>query len=109
MMNPHFHTVGNLAFCASIFCLGVSLARAEPVEAFLRPNLKVGERLSDVFSKTVSIKGAGFKEKVDLISGTADYTVTGVTPRAIVFDEKIVTTGIRPAGRCTTARSFAMA
>jgi hypothetical protein len=43
--------------------------------------------LSDVFAKTVSTKGEGFEEKVDRISGTADYTVTGVTAKAFVFDE----------------------
>lgn len=91
-MNPCFRAAGNLAFCASIFCMGISsahasLAHAEPATTFLRADLKVGEHLSDVFSKTVSTKGTGFEEKVDRISGTADYTVTGVTAKAIVFDE----------------------
>ena len=86
-MNPCFRAVGHLAFCASMFCLGVPSAHAEPAATFLRPDLKVGERLSDVFSKTVSTRGAGFEEKVDRISGTADYTVTDVTAKAIVFDE----------------------
>ena len=91
-MNPRFRAVGKLVFCASIFCLGISLVHAslihaEPAAIFLRPDLKVGERLSDVFSKTVSTRGAGFVEKVDRISGTADYTVTGVTAKAFVFDE----------------------
>lgn len=67
--------------------MGASSAHAEPATTFLRPDLKVGERLSNVFSKTVSIKGAGFREKVDRISGTADYTVTGVTAKAFTFDE----------------------
>ncbi|WP_426701484.1 hypothetical protein ACPPVV_00255 [Rhodanobacter sp. Col0626] len=67
--------------------MGTSLTHAEPAQTFLRPHLKVGEQLSDVFSKAVSIKGSGFKEKVDRISGTADYTVTGVTTKATVFDE----------------------
>lgn len=86
-MNSCFRAVGSLALCASIFCLGTSLARAAPASLFLSPDLKVGEHLSDVFSKTVSTKGAGFNEKVDRISGTADYTVTGVTAKATVFDE----------------------
>jgi hypothetical protein len=86
-MNPRFRAVGNLAFCASIFCLGISWVHAEPAATFLHPDLKVGERLSDVFSKTVSTQGPGFKETVDRISGTADYTVAGVTAKAIVFDE----------------------
>lgn len=91
-MNTCFRAAGNLALCAALFCLGMSVVhavriQAEPATTFLRPGLTVGERLSDVFSKTVSTKGAGFKENVDRISGTADYTVTGVTAKAIVFDE----------------------
>ncbi|WP_140805974.1 hypothetical protein [Rhodanobacter glycinis] len=91
-MNPRFRAVGKLAFFASIFCLSISsahasLVHAEPAATFLHPELKVGERLSDVFSKTVSTRGEGFMEKVDRISGTADYKVTGVTAKAIVFDE----------------------
>src|SRR3546814_11797442 len=65
----------------------ISWVHAEPATSFLRPELKVGEHLSDVFAKTVSTRGAGFEEKVDRISGTADYTVTGVTAKAFVFDE----------------------
>jgi hypothetical protein len=92
VMNPRVRAVGNLAFCASIFCLGISLAHAssvhaEPAATFLRPDLKVGEHFSDVFSKTVSTRGAGFEEKVERISGTADYTVTAVTAKSTVFDE----------------------
>ncbi|WP_161596201.1 hypothetical protein [Rhodanobacter glycinis] len=91
-MNPRFRAVGKLAFFASIFCLSISsahasLVHAEPAATFLHPELKVGERLSDVFSKTVSTRGEGFMEKVDRISGTADYKVTGVTAKAIVFGE----------------------
>ncbi|TPG09794.1 hypothetical protein EAH88_09010 [Rhodanobacter glycinis] len=92
VMNPRFRAVGKLAFFASIFCLSISsahasLVHAEPAATFLHPELKVGERLSDVFSKTVSTRGEGFMEKVDRISGTADYKVTGVTAKAIVFGE----------------------
>ena len=55
-------------------------------EAYLRPDLKVGERLGNVFSKADSIQGTGFKEHVSRISGSADYTVTAVTPQAITLD-----------------------
>ncbi|OOG43649.1 hypothetical protein [Rhodanobacter sp. C05] len=88
VMNPRSRVVATAAFFASIFCLAGSSACAESTAAYLSPNLKVGERLSDVFSKTVSIKGTGFNEKVDRISGSADYTVTGVTPEAFIFDEE---------------------
>lgn len=86
-MKPRFRAARHLALCTSIFCLGVSWVHAESATTFLRPELKVGEHLSDVFAKTVSTRGAGFEEKVDRISGTADYTVTGVTAKAFVFDE----------------------
>ncbi|MHB1058497.1 MAG: hypothetical protein ACYC0F_11540 [Rhodanobacter sp.] len=86
-MNPCFRITRNLFLCASVFCLGTPWVHAESATALLRPDLKVGERLSDVFAKTVSTKGAGFEEKVDRISGTADYAVTGVTAKAFVFDE----------------------
>lgn len=87
-MNPRSRIVAIAAFFASIFCLGSSSAYAGSTAAYLSPNLKLGERLSDVFSKTVSIKGTGFDEKVDRISGSADYRVTGVTPEAFLFDEE---------------------
>jgi hypothetical protein len=88
VMSPCSRVVATAAFCASIFCLGSSSAYAESTAAYLSPSLKVGEHLSDVFSKTVSIKGTGFNEKVDRISGSADYMVTGVTPEAFIFDEE---------------------
>ena len=86
-MNPCARVVVTVALCASIFCVGSSSACAESTAAYLSPSLKVGERLSDVFSKAVSIKGAGFNEKVDRISGSADYRVTGVTSEGFIFDE----------------------
>ncbi len=86
-MKPRFRASRHLALCAGVFCLGTSWVHAQSTTTFLRPDLEVGEHLSDVFSKTVSTKGTGFKEQVDRISGTADYVVTGVTPKAIIFDE----------------------
>jgi hypothetical protein len=87
VMTLRFRAARHLALCASISCLGISWVHAEPATSFLRPELKVGEHLSDVFAKTVSTRGAGFEETVDRISGTADYAVTGVTAKAFVFDE----------------------
>ena len=87
-MPPRCRVVATAAFFASIFCLSSSSAYADSTAAYLSPNLKVGERLSDVFSKTVSIKGTGFNEKVDRISGSADDRVTGVTPETFIFDEE---------------------
>lgn len=60
-------------------------ARADSSDAYLKPALKVHERLAGVFSKTVSIKGSGFDEYTKRIAGSANYTVTAVTPEAISF------------------------
>lgn len=76
------------AFLVSVLCPAISLAHAEPASAYLVPDLRIGERLSDVFSKAVSIQGAGFEEYVHRVSGSADYAVTGSTPAATVFDEE---------------------
>lgn len=86
-MKPCSRVASVTAFLAAVLCPAMSLAHAESASAYLIPDLRVGEHLSDVFSKAVSIQGAGFAEYVHRISGSADYTVTGSTPTAIVFDE----------------------
>ena len=75
----------------SVFASSMALALAAPAYAgsgdtYLRPAVKVGQHLSDVFSKTVSIRGAGFDEYDKRIAGSANYTVTAVTPKSITFD-----------------------
>lgn len=86
-LNSLFRAIAPALFFVSIVGLGISTSHADAVAAYLTPSFKVGEHLSDVFSKTVSIKGSGFREKVSRTGGSADYAVTGVTPNAIIFDE----------------------
>ncbi|HEV7165616.1 MAG TPA: hypothetical protein VGO35_09530 [Gammaproteobacteria bacterium] len=68
----------------SLIC--VAPAYAGSGDTYLRPAVKVGQHLSDVFSKTVSIRGAGFDEYDKRIAGSANYTVTAVTSKGITFD-----------------------
>lgn len=63
-------------------------ARADtPSRTFLQPNLTVGERMTHVFSRAISIKGEGFKEYVIRISGTARDTILSIEPRGITLQE----------------------
>lgn len=69
-----------------------------PSGVYLEPDLHVGERLTDVFSKTVSLRGAGFREHVGRISGSADYVVTAVSPEAITLDSDDRYDGVPASG-----------
>lgn len=62
------------------------LAYAQTSGAYFKPNLKTGEQFKTVFSRTISIKGSGFKEHVERVSGTAKYTVIDVTPDTTTFN-----------------------
>lgn len=61
-------------------------ACADSSDLYLRPTLKVGQHLSSVFSKTISIKGSDFDEYTRRIAGSANNTVTGVTADAVTFN-----------------------
>lgn len=61
--------------------------RAATADVYLKPTLKVGERLVDVYSKSTSIRGEGFEAHVSRYSGISEYTITAVTSEAIVADE----------------------
>lgn len=87
VMRPSLRISVTVMIFASLSCMTTSLVYAESANAYFNPSLKVGEHLSDVFSKTVSIKGERLDEYVHRVGGSGDYTVTGVTPKAIVFDE----------------------
>ncbi|MGH8147194.1 MAG: hypothetical protein ACREPY_12750 [Rhodanobacteraceae bacterium] len=70
----------------------LALAVAAPAHAadtssrtFLQPHLQVGEHLSHVFSRAISIKGSGFKEVVARVSGTSYATVVSIGPDGIVM------------------------
>lgn len=56
-------------------------------DGFLKPRVRVGEQITDVYSKSVSWSGAGLQGHVVRYSGTSTYTITAVGPDAIVFDE----------------------
>ena len=83
---------------AAVLLTSASLAHADPSDAYLKPAVKAGEHLSNVFSKAVSIQGAGFDEYVKRVSGSADYTVTGVTADGIGFSQDYRYDG-RPGGK----------
>ncbi len=79
----------------NVFCLSASLAivaalplmsaNAGPSASYFKPQLKPGETYTNVFSKTISIKGKGFKEIVSRISGSASDTVVDANPDNPVF------------------------
>lgn len=64
----------SLAAC-TLACIATT-AVVEPSSAYLAPSLKVGERLSSVFSKAAAITGPGFHDVVGRISGTSEDVVT---------------------------------
>jgi hypothetical protein len=76
-----------------IFVVSIVIASAWPLAAahagssasYFRLQLKKGETYTDVFSKTVSIRGKGFKEIVSRISGSGSYTVLDTNPDDPVF------------------------
>lgn len=62
-------------------------APAATAHGYLKPRVHVGERITDVYAKSVSWSGAGLQGHVVRYSGTSTYTITAVGPDAIVFDE----------------------
>jgi len=74
------------ATSAAFLLVVATTAHADSSDGYLKPAVKTGERLADVFSKTVSILGAGFDEYVKRVAGSADYTVSGVAADGISFD-----------------------
>ena len=74
-----------LAASAALLLMVAVPANAGSSDAYLKPALKAGEHLLDVFSKAVSIQGTGFDEYVKRVSGSADYTVSGLTGDGISF------------------------
>jgi hypothetical protein len=66
-------------------------------DAYLKPHVRVGERITDVYSKSFSWSGKGLKGFVWRYSGASTSTITAVTPQAIVSDEADRTDGQVPA------------
>lgn len=67
------------------FCLysvvmfsSVSLAWAAPSADYLSPHVKVGDKLPTVFSRTISLRGEGFEEVVQRVSGSSIDIITGI-------------------------------
>lgn len=56
-----------------------------PSRTVLRPHLKVGEQISHVFSRAISIQGSRFKEIAQRVSGTGDGTVISTGPEGVVM------------------------
>lgn len=84
-MKSRLSVRGAIAASAALL-LGVAApAYADPSDTYLKPAVKTGEHLVDVFSKAVSIQGAGFDEYVKRISGGANYTISGVAKDGIIF------------------------
>lgn len=74
-----------LAFAVLGFALTATAHGAAPAGDFLQPHLHVGEQLSHVFSRTISIEGAGFREIVQRVSGTGRGVVASTGPRGIAM------------------------
>jgi hypothetical protein len=53
---------------------------------YFEPRLQSGQKLSNVFSRTIAYRGEGVDDLVRRISGTANYTVTNSSPEKLVFD-----------------------
>lgn len=96
-------TLRTLALIVGITILAVAFvapvhAASNSSRTFLRPHLQVGEHLSHVFSRAISIKGAGFKEVVARVSGTSHATVASIGPDGIAMRGGYRYDG-RPSGR----------
>lgn len=84
----------SLVACA-LTCIAPA-ALAEPSHPYLAPHLKVGQRLSSVFSKAVAITGPGFQDVVKRISGTGDEVVAAIHGTEIIFNGSGVYDGRPP-------------
>lgn len=62
-------------------------ALAAPSSDYLVPHVKAGDVLPTVFSRTISVRGAGFEEIVQRVGGTATDTITDATPDRITENE----------------------
>lgn len=81
-----------MAMTALSFGSGIALAASAPAAStgsnfYLTPRARIGERITDVYAKSVSWSGAGLKGHVARYSGTSTYIITAAGPDAIVFDE----------------------
>jgi hypothetical protein len=82
---------------AWIGLMGWTSAKAESPDAYLGLHVHAGEHYADIFSKAISVKGAGFDDIVRRISGTASYEVVSLAPEGPMFKLTYRYDG-RPAG-----------
>lgn len=60
---------------------------------YLHPSIVPGQTISQVFSRTISLKGDGIDPLVRRVSGTAAYRVTAVTAHEYTFEAKFLYDG----------------
>jgi hypothetical protein len=87
--------------------LAVNPAPTTTTDGYLKPHVRVGEQITDVYSKSVSWSGDGLRGHVARYSGTSTYTITAVRPDAIVFDELDRSDGQPPSPAVHGAKVFA--
>lgn len=58
-----------------------------PASDYLVPQLQNGQKLSNIFSRTIDFKGQGFDELVRRVSGTDNYSVISVAPDAFTVSQ----------------------
>jgi hypothetical protein len=78
-----------LLFAVLISVTGVPFsrqAREYPSSDYLSPKLRVGEKLGNMFSRTISYKVKGADEYVRRVSGTAIYSVIDSSPTKLILD-----------------------
>lgn len=99
-MKRYLPVTCTVTLTAFVVLAAVTPASGSAGTAYLQPHVKVGEQFLSVFSKAVSIKGAGFKEVVGRTSGTAQRTVVAADSGALTlnvtarYDGRPVQTGV---------------
>lgn len=76
------------AACMLLALVAAPPTHADPSGAYFGLHLQRGETITDIFSKTISIKGNGFQEVALRISGSATYSTLDPSPSAPVFREQ---------------------
>jgi hypothetical protein len=94
-MNDNNKEMGNmrkLLFLFAFFALagfsfaGKGLGNNQKADLYLTPKLRIGETLSNIFSRTISYKPESADEAVWRASGTAIYTVVDNSPANLSLD-----------------------
>lgn len=75
-----------LAVSVSLLFWFAGVAHADASDVYLKPVLKTGEHINNMFSKTVSIQGTGFDEYDKRIAGSSSVTVTKIAADGTTFN-----------------------